>query len=152
MALIATSSHVLNSSGDGDSTASLDYPFLCFTTHSMKKFLLVYNLNLPLSSLSPVIFCPVAWEKRQTPSCYILLSGSCGEGYSFPRASFSLAQTTALINAIGHPPVGNAVLSTATCESQHSGQDHLFLVHVVFIYQVQTFLQVYSSWMNKITL
>lgn len=49
-----------------------------------------------------------------------------------PKPPFlQLKPLQALINAMGHPPFGNAVLSTANCENQHSGQDHNFLAHVV---------------------
>lgn len=50
----------------------------------------------------------------------------------FPEPAFlQLKPLQALINAIGHSPVGNAVLSTANSENQHSAQDHHFLAHVV---------------------
>ena len=47
----ATSSLALNSSRDGASTTSLGNLFQCVTTLCVKKFLLIFNLNLPCLSL-----------------------------------------------------------------------------------------------------
>lgn len=46
MSLSATSTRPLNTSRDGNSTTSLDIPFQCLTTPSVKKLILVSNLNL----------------------------------------------------------------------------------------------------------
>jgi len=45
------STHLLNTSGDGDSTTSLGSLFQCLTTFSVKMFFLISNLNLPWCNL-----------------------------------------------------------------------------------------------------
>ena len=55
MSQIATSTHFLNTSRDGDSTAALGSLFQCLTTLSVQRFFLISNLNLPIAAadLSP---------------------------------------------------------------------------------------------------
>lgn len=43
----ARSSRSLNTTRDGDSNTSLGRPFHCLITLSIKKFFLMFNLNLP---------------------------------------------------------------------------------------------------------
>ena len=45
--LSVTSTHLLNTSRDGDSTTSLGSLFQCLITLSVKKFFLISNLNFP---------------------------------------------------------------------------------------------------------
>lgn len=65
---------------DSYSITSLCSLFQSLTTHSVKKFFLVSNLNFPWCNLRP---CPLplsllAWEKTPSPYCN-LLSNSCRE-------------------------------------------------------------------------
>ena len=53
MPLSATSTCLLNTSRDGDSTTSLGSLFQCWTTLSVKKFFLISSLNLPWCNLRP---------------------------------------------------------------------------------------------------
>ena len=60
----------LNTSRDGDSTTSLGSLFQCLTTLSVKKFFLIYSLNLPWRNLRllPLVLLLVTREKRPTPA------------------------------------------------------------------------------------
>ena len=70
MSLSVTSVCFLNTSRNGDFTASLDSPSQSFTTLFVKKFFLISNLNLPWCNLRP--FCLVISlamrQKILTPS------------------------------------------------------------------------------------
>ncbi|PKU44635.1 hypothetical protein llap_5071 [Limosa lapponica baueri] len=69
MSLSITSSHLSNTSRDGDSNTSLDSPFQCLITLLVKKFFPISILNLPWHNLRPfpLVPSPVPWEKRLTP-------------------------------------------------------------------------------------
>ncbi|KAK4830710.1 hypothetical protein QYF61_012970 [Mycteria americana] len=65
-----TSTYLLNTSRDGDSTTSLGSLFQCLITLSVKKFSLISSLNLPWRNLRPfpLVLSLVTWEKRPTPT------------------------------------------------------------------------------------
>ena len=56
-------------SKDGDSTTSLGSLFQCLTTLSVKKRILISNLNLPWGNSEAISFILslVTWDKRLTP-------------------------------------------------------------------------------------
>ena len=60
----------LNPSRDGDSPTALGSLVQGLTTHSVKTFFLISNLNLPRSNLRPLplVLLPVNGEKRPTPT------------------------------------------------------------------------------------
>ncbi|KAK4820995.1 hypothetical protein QYF61_009461 [Mycteria americana] len=60
----ATSTRPVNSSRDGDSTTSLGSLFQCLITLSVKKFLIISNLNLPWHNLTP---SPLLLGRRDRP-------------------------------------------------------------------------------------
>ncbi|KAK4833022.1 LOW QUALITY PROTEIN: hypothetical protein QYF61_027404 [Mycteria americana] len=70
MSLSTTSTRLLNTSRDGDSTTSLGSLFQCLITLSVNKFFPVSNLNLPWHNLRPfsLVLLLVALEKRLTPT------------------------------------------------------------------------------------
>ncbi|KAK4810582.1 hypothetical protein QYF61_007319 [Mycteria americana] len=70
MSLSTSSKRPLNTSRDGDSTASPGSLFQCLTTLSVNKFFLMSNLNLPWCNLRPLplVLSLVTWEKRPTPT------------------------------------------------------------------------------------
>ncbi|KAK4831110.1 LOW QUALITY PROTEIN: hypothetical protein QYF61_015413 [Mycteria americana] len=76
MSRSATSTRLLNTSRDGDSTTSLGSLFQCLITLSVKKNFLISSLNLPWRNLRPfpLVLSLVTWEKRLTPLLYNLLS------------------------------------------------------------------------------
>ncbi|KAK4823265.1 hypothetical protein QYF61_000232, partial [Mycteria americana] len=55
MSLSATSTRLLNTSKDGNSTTSLGSLFQCLRTLSVKKIFLISNLNLPWCNLRPFL-------------------------------------------------------------------------------------------------
>jgi len=69
MSLSSTSKCFLNTFRDGGSTTPLGSLFQCLTTLSVKKFFLIFNLNLPWLNLRPfpLVVSPVNREKRPTP-------------------------------------------------------------------------------------
>ena len=80
MSLNPTSTRLLDTSRDGDSTTSLGSLFQCSTTLSAKKFFIISSLKLPWHNLRlfPLVMVTrgwllglprlVTWEKRPTPS------------------------------------------------------------------------------------
>ena len=66
MSLSTTSTCLLNTSRDGDSTTSLGSLSNDLTTLSVKKFFLISNLNLPWCNLRPfpLVLLLVTWENR----------------------------------------------------------------------------------------
>ncbi|KAK4832220.1 hypothetical protein QYF61_021067, partial [Mycteria americana] len=70
MSLSTTSTRLLNTSRDGNSTTSLGSLFQCLTTLSVNKFFLISNLNPPWCNLRPfpLVLSLVTWEKRPTPT------------------------------------------------------------------------------------
>ena len=83
-----TSKWFLNTSGDGDSTTSMGSLFQCLTTLSVKKFFLLYNINLPQCNWKPfpLILSPV--RRDQPHSCCNHLS--TWHGFTFSSKSKSL--------------------------------------------------------------
>lgn len=69
MFLSTTSVQLFNTSSDGHSNASLSCLFQCLTTFSMKKYFLMFNLNLPSTSWGhfPLFYHMLLREKRLTP-------------------------------------------------------------------------------------
>lgn len=70
MSISTTSQSFLNTSGDSESTTSLDSPIQCLSTYSENKFLLIPNLNLPWINLKPFLLVLLLGtrEKRQIPT------------------------------------------------------------------------------------
>ncbi|KAK4820465.1 LOW QUALITY PROTEIN: hypothetical protein QYF61_027747 [Mycteria americana] len=66
MSRSTTSTHLLNTSRDGDSTTSLGSLCQCLTTLSVQKFFLISSLNLPWCNLRPfpLVLSLITWEKR----------------------------------------------------------------------------------------
>ncbi|KAK4825788.1 hypothetical protein QYF61_002372 [Mycteria americana] len=74
--LSTTSTCLLNTSREGDSTTSLGSLFQGLATLSVKKFFLISNLNFPWRNLrpSPLVLWLVTWEKRPTDTHLITTS------------------------------------------------------------------------------
>lgn len=68
MALSATSSSSLSTSMDGDSTVSLGSPLQCQITLSVRKFILMSNLNLSWCRFTP---CPLFLEEEADPQLHV---------------------------------------------------------------------------------
>ena len=95
MFLSTKSKCFLNTSRDGDSTASLGSPFQHLTTLSEKKFFLTFNLNFPWHNLRP--FPPY---KNQLSSLS-LVSERAPEMCQAVRAAVILS-TVAAQNTVGN--------------------------------------------------
>lgn len=74
----ATCSLYLNTSKDGDSITSLGSPVRCQITYSVKKCILMTNLNLPWC-IFRLSSCHMPWEKSRTQPGSSLLPGLCRE-------------------------------------------------------------------------
>lgn len=113
MALSATSSHFLNTSRSGDSTTSLESPFQCMTSLSVKKFLLVSNLNLV--QLGVMEICCITTSNTADDSSaffYLYLHvGGSSQGLLRPPASYKLWDSA------GHPASSHPTLDAGTLGS-----------------------------------
>ncbi|KFW80123.1 Unconventional myosin-X, partial [Manacus vitellinus] len=93
----------LNASRDSGSTSFLGSLFQCLTTLSMKKFFLMFNINLPWHSLGPFpgVLSLVTWEKGQTHT-WPLLSGICRECFTFQLLCFSPGYWNIIVHGRKH--------------------------------------------------
>lgn len=85
-----STTQLLNTSRDSDSTTSLGSLLQYLITLSEKKFILIPNLNFPWHNLRPFsLILSVTWEEMRILLFYSLLSGGCGGQWGLPRASSS---------------------------------------------------------------
>ncbi|KAK4829075.1 hypothetical protein QYF61_002019, partial [Mycteria americana] len=114
MSLSTTSTHLLNTSRDGDSTTSLGSLLQCLTTLSVKTFFLISNLNLPWHNLRPfpLVLWLVTWEKRPT-----LTSLQSSFRYEGPKTEHRIRGAASAVPSTGDnylpSPAGHTIFDTS---------------------------------------
>lgn len=148
MALSAFSSPSLNTSRDCHSTTSLDSPFQCLITFSVKISLLMSNSNLLWHSLRlcPLVLWLVAWEKGRILSLPCCPGCSSGNVWFLGCQEILLGHVELFINQHPQAPLLRSALSPFS--SQPDPALHLPLLS--FTRSSQTHLCSQSSplWMT----